>query len=96
MDLELEESNTVVLDSMACARQRNLTVNANSLANNISLTCLPLGILMPSPQIVLLVEGTYICSAPIKNLVGKTCPVPEPDNIAAQFWTATLVFRVRV
>ena len=60
LDLELEESITVVLDSMECARQRNLTVLATSLANNISLTCLSLGILMPSPQILLLVEGMHI------------------------------------
>ena len=53
--LELEESITVVLNSMECARRRNLTVMAASLANNASLTCPPIGIPMPSPPILLLV-----------------------------------------
>ena len=57
LPLKLEESITVSLDSAGCARQRNLTGIATPLANNISLTCLTLGIPMPSPQILLRVEG---------------------------------------
>ena len=87
VDLELVESDTVLLDSGQCLRQRNLTWTAIPHPS-INITCYVPGTLMPSPQIVLHAEGAVNCM--IEEILGTTrrtvCVMRSSNIHTYEFW----------